>query len=280
MMAFEQFADSWNRFFFEPIPATQLAVFRILFGGLLTLNSLLMFRTWRTFLAPGGIFPPPSNGETSSRLNLFRWLPDTAAVVACVLVLHGLACVALTIGCCTRLSALVAFVTLVSIHHRNPTILHSGDGVLRIMTFLLIFSPSGSTLSVDSIISSAGEGVPLVSPWSLRLMQIQVAMIYLRSVYWKLRGPLWRNGTATFFATQVESYRRFQLPNFVRKPAMYAIATWMTLIVESALGTLIWVGDIKHAVILTGILLHLSIEAFLNVQLFGWTMMVCLLLFV
>ena len=56
--------------------------------------------------------------------------------------------------------------------------------------------------------------------------------------------------------------------------------TWGTILIELGLGTAIWVKEFRSAILLCGLAFHLVLEYFLNLQLFGWTMMCCLLLFV
>ena len=62
-------------------------------------------------------------------------------------------------------------------------------------------------------------------------------------------------------------------------PSLVRIATWGTLLEELALGTLIWIHELRPYVVLTGIVMHLVFEAVMNLQLFGWTMIAGLLLF-
>ena len=45
------------------------------------------------------------------------------------------------------------------------------------------------------------------------------------------------------------------------------------------LGTLIWIRELRLPVLISGVLLHLGMEAFMNLYLFGAVMIVCLTLF-
>ena len=191
------------------------------------------------------------------------------------------AAVSLSLGILTTVSASLTFVLLVSIHNRNPAVLHGGDDVLRIMAFLLIFSSAGAELSVDRYVSS---GQPFVgeytSPWVLRLMQLQVSIIYLRAGLAKLGGASWLNGSAAYYPTQVQEYRRFPLPRVLINAFWIRLFTWGTILIELGLGTAIWVKEFRMAILLCGLAFHVVLEYFLNLQLFGLTMMCCLLLFV
>ena len=111
-------------------------------------------------------------------------------------------------------------------------------------------------------------------------MQLQVCLVYLNSSFWKLRGQLWRKGTAVYYATQADNLVRLRLSNFLRNPALIRLATWGTLAIESALRTVVWISELRYPVLLSRVILHLCIELTLNLQLFGTTMIVGLLLFV
>ncbi len=93
---------------------------------------------------------------------------------------------------------LLVFISLTSLHQRNPFVLHSGDTILRLFSLLLAFAPVGAMLSVDAWVS--GTVASDSPPWALRLMQVLMATIYLRSLGWKLRGRWWREGSAVYWA--------------------------------------------------------------------------------
>jgi hypothetical protein len=211
---------------------------------------------------------------------VFAYLPGKDGVVSLVLGMHFVAAVSLGVGFWTRTSAAVAFITLVSLQHRNPLVLHGGDHVLRLMAFLLIFSRAGEMWSLDQWLAAGrGEVVAEARAWCTRLMQLQVAVLYLKSVVAKLEGEAWRQGTAVYYALESRSYRRLRLPRFARTLAWSRVATWGTLAIEAALGSLVWVPVLRYPVLAAGVALHVIMEVFLNLQLFGATMIVCLTLF-
>jgi HTTM domain len=281
-MTLASLAQAWNAFFHTPEPPATIAVFRILFGIVLTANALLLLREAPMWLSPKGVLSLEWHRTQfgNSRFSLLAYLPPTDAAVRLLLGLHLAAATLLTAGVFTRMSALVAFVTLMSIHHRNPMITHSGDSLLRLMTFLLIFSPAGEALSVDRMMAADSGPPALASQWCLRLMQLQISILYFRAFAGKLRGETWRDGTAVFYPVTLTEYRRFPLPTLLDNPAFLRAATWSTLAIEFALGPLVWIDELRYPVLACALVFHLSIEYAMNLQLFGWTMIACLVLFV
>jgi Vitamin K-dependent gamma-carboxylase len=131
--------------------------------------------------------------------------------------------------------------------------------------------------SVDALLSP--QPALDSAPWALRLMQILIATVYIRSLGWKLRGRWWRDGTAVYWALSAGSYRRHDVPAALRRPWVYAAGTYGTLVIEGALGALIWISELRYAVLAGGAIFHLTLEYFLRIRLFQWTMLVGLLLF-
>jgi hypothetical protein len=275
--------QAWHEFFFTPEPAVTVAVFRILFGVILVIHGLLLWPHASLWYGPQGFLPYKRYVQIygRTRFSVFRFLPDSDLTAKLVLGLFIATAALLSLGALTTLSASLTFLLLVSIHNRNPAVLHGGDDVLRVMAFLLIFSSAGTDLSVDRL---AGSGRPFVgediSPWVLRLMQLQVSIIYLRAGLAKLGGAAWLEGSAAYYPTQVQEYRRFPLPKVLTGASWIRLASWGTILTELGLGTAIWVKEFRFAILLCGFAFHLVLEYFLNLQLFGWTMMCCLLLFV
>ncbi len=269
---------AWRDFFFEPRPLATLAIVRMGLGVILIVNSLLLWREVGEWLMPDAAYPYPAFLERfgSRRFTLFSWLPPSESSVHFVLALHLLGAVSILVGFLTPLAATIAFLTLVSIHHRNPLIIHSGDCVLRLMIFLLIFSAAGSYASLDAVLF--GEKTE-AAPWAQRLMQIQLSIVYFRAFYGKLAGFTWREGSAIYYATVLPEHRRLPLPRIFRKGFGMKLLAWSALAIEASLAILIWAPPLRVPLVIIGIVFHLGIELTLNVQLFGWTMMVCLLLF-
>jgi len=258
-----------------------VAVFRIIISVLLLINGTLLFREAQLWYGPNGVFGYQFFVEDigRSRFSLLTLLPPNSRSVTLVFILHLFSVACLLVGLFTPLAATLTFITLTSIQHRNLLGLHGGDSVLRVMCFLLIFANAGQHYAIDVLIFHY-DPEALHAPWGLRLMQLFLAIGYLKATLWKLKGELWRNGTALHFPPHLRIYNRFKLPEFLLTKPAIRVTTYVTLAIELMLGTLIWFDDFTVPVVALGILLHLGIEYVLNVQLFGWTMMASLLIFI
>jgi len=103
-------------------------------------------------------------------------------------------------------------------------------------------------------------------------MQLQISAVYISTVLSKLEGIEWRDGTAFYFAMHMSDLMRFPLFGLQNKMWFYSTATYLSVITEFSVGTLIWVPRLRKYVITLGIMLHTGIEYAMVVPLFSFTM--------
>lgn len=284
MITLQELIGHWNSFFFEPIPVHTVALFRIIFGLLLLRDACYTLANLKDYLGPNGLIQYDRYTRRNPRiLSLFLYLPGTIQSVYIIMAIHIISLVFMIVGLFTPISIFVFFVTLRSIVNRNPGIHNGGDNVSRIMCFLLIFASAGHTYSLDEYLFYAPNDPTKEylqqAPWALRLMQIQLAIIYIKSAYWKLKGTTYRDGTAVYYSLQNYMYSRFPMPAFMQRKPFVHIMTWSTLLIEFLLGITVWIKEFRVTTIIVGITFHLLLEYAMNVHLFGWFMIVCWLLF-
>lgn len=147
---------------------------------------------------------------------------------------------------------------------------------MRTMTILLMCSPCGNSYSIDRLISKKEK---LLAPWALRLMQIQISVVYLWTVWHKLKGDTWLDGTAVYYATRLEGLRNFPVPFILDNLLLIKLSTWGTLVVELLLGVLVWFKETRRPMIFIGIVFHLSIEYMMSIPFFELTMIALLMNF-
>jgi hypothetical protein len=267
--------QGWNRFFFEPMSPLPIAVYRILLGLLVLAKQLLNLPDVITWYGQRGVlsFETARTVSGGTGFNFFDWLPHTNFMVWLV---FGAACVfavTLTIGFFTRTSAICLFFLLITLDHRNPLILNSGDTFLRIGTFYIIFSPAGKMLSLDWWRRrNERKQQAVYAPWAMRLIQLQLAFLYFYAFIWKVSGTMWLSGTAIYYTSRLLEFWRFPVPYVFEHMWTIKIWSWSTLVIEFALGVLVWIKELRYPVLLAGVLLHLGIDYSMNIPLFGFIM--------
>ncbi len=253
---------------------------------------------------------------TDRRLNLAEgnpvwsvWyhLTDPTAMLA----LHGLILVAMamfTAGCCTRVTSVLTWVGALSYIQRSQVTLFGMDTMMNILLIYLMLGPSGGALSVDRLIArwwagrrarKAGRPAPPWEPpapsrsagFALRLIQIHFCFIYLASGLSKLLGSTWWGGTALWLTWANYEFAPFQYKLYqdlliwladhrLVLEFVMSGAVLFTLVLEIGLPFMIWVPQLRWAMIVGAVLLHTGIAVTMGLTTFGLLMLCMLLAFV
>jgi hypothetical protein len=119
-----------------------------------------------------------------------------------------------------------------------------------------------------------------VSLWPQKLMQVQIALVYLSTVIFKLLDPCWTRGYAVYFSLHyISDLKNFWIPELLRNPPFTNFLTYSTLLTEIALGILPFFKKYRVPVLLAGIGLHLGISYSMFIPLFGPTCVAAYLAF-
>ena len=275
---------AWNTFWFEPVSTAPLAVFRIAFGLIMLAWSVSLLPELSALFMRRGILPeqPPYSGDLSAAWGVLGIAPSKPAVIALAVAMI-VASLCLLSGLVSQLASAVLFIGLLSFQRRNPFVVNSGDVLLRIVAFYLIFAPSGAALSLAGFLGNrrAFWTFPARAPWAMRLIQIQLSIVYLVAVWTKVRGTTWNNGLAVSYALRIEDIERFPVPAFVTHSTLISnVFTYGTLALELSLAILVWNRRLRPWVLLAGLSLHLGIEYSIRVGFYGFAIVSMYLLFV
>lgn len=188
----------------------------------------------------------------------------------------------LLLGVFSRTQAALVFFWLVAFQHRN-ILLNDGEDILaRWIAFTLIIMPCGEYFSVDAWRRRLKGILPQArSLLGLRILQIEMTLIYSSTALLKLDGTEWVNGTAVIYAAQLtDVFGRFPLPDFfLSSPKLLMMLTWAVLAVECLIPLGLWFRETRLWAILLGLVLHLSLDYAMNLFLFQWLMMLGLMSF-
>jgi Vitamin K-dependent gamma-carboxylase len=276
--------SGWNEFWFEPISIAPLVVFRMAYGLIALAWSLALVPEYYALMTRDGILPhqPPFTGKQAGVWGVLGTFPGkTAAVLLLVAVI--VASVFMILGLFPQLAALVLLIGMMSFERRNPYVFNAGDVLLRVTAFYLIFAPTAAALSLSAFLRDRKSFWTFSrrAPWAMRLLQIQLSVVYLFAVWTKAQGTTWNNGTAVSFALRISDIGRFPVPSFITGSALISnIFSYGTLVLELSLAILVWNRKLRPWVLLAGLSLHLGIEYSIRVGFYGMAITSLYLLFV
>lgn len=277
----------WDALLTARSSAATLGLMRMAYAAVVLLWAILLGPNLLVWYGERGILPfeSISHALSGERLSLFNFLAPTDASVVAVYVSLIIAALGLLMGFGGRIFSAWIFICITSLHHRNSLILNSGDTLMRLLAFYMIFAPADARFSIKRLWNIARgteevEHPPQRFVFAQRMMQLQMSIVYITTFWWKSQGSMWTNGTAVYVTSRLEDFQRLPIPYLFEHLWTIKALTWGTLAIEFALGTLIWFKELRYPLVLAGILFHFGLEASMNIPIFQWVMMVGLLSFI
>lgn len=271
----------WNPFFFRPLDSRPIAVFRILSGLLCTVMFAVSLPNWDRFFGADGIISLHSAGLNNTRVNtpfgLFYWTEGLIPIGFWWFAAMAFS-IAFTIGWKSRPATIGLYVLFESMLQRNPYLANGEDMVMRMCLLYLFLINVGSAWSVDAWLRSKRGLPPItsVAGWPIRMMQINVALIYLISLPYKLaQDPGWVTGDALHWTVASDLWGPFEHPwiTLAFGGLLRKLMTFGTVIVEAFFPLCVWFHPTRRLAIFSIASLHLGIALMIpNVTYFTLSM--------
>jgi hypothetical protein len=268
---------AWQRFWFQEIPPHSYAILRILFGSLAA-ASLIGLRDLSVFWLPQGLVPAHDGGLGLKAFLASHGLGDVGAIGLFTGSL--VAYVSLAVGIRSDVAVAASFTASVAQVLWNRLPLSGAHVVVQMVLFFLVLTDCAAVWSIDAWLERRrGARAPdqasgpssVIAP--LRLIRLQVALVYLSSGLWKLLDPHWRDGSAVHYVLNSNVYRRYpgSLPagvDSVTTLITYAILAW-----ELSFAFLILSARTRRIALIAGVLVHLGFLATIEIGPFSWVML-------
>ncbi len=178
--------------------------------------------------------------------------------------------------------SVLLYFCLLNLYHRNVGSNGGPDAVPSILTFYTMLCPCGAAFSLDAMRKARKRGTlaePLIVPWAVRLLQMQICLLYFQSCVIKCQGPAWLNGTVVHYILFLREFRELNVEWLAQSPLLINAMTHGALLIEFALAFWLWFRPTRRWAIAGGVLLHMGIRPILNVPCFGEAMISTYLLF-
>lgn len=208
-------------YWFGQADGRPIAIFRVLFGLVLLKHALYHVPIAGALFSDSGIFPRWVLYQGLVRPDRVSILDSLGADWSVTLFFAAWAVIAicLTAGYRSSLMAILNFIFILSVHERNPWLLNAADTILRVISFWILFIPLGQSYSVDAVLrrwhsfQSSGRLAVLQVPgnastvfaFPLRVLQLQIGLIYVFTAVLKIPGDQWRNGNAIYQTLQLQT---------------------------------------------------------------------------
>lgn len=242
---------------------------------------------------------------------------ESMSVIWCHEILACLFGLLLACGLGTRTVCCLAWFTTLMTVHRMSGLLFGLDQVTIMLVMYLCISRSGDVLSLDAwfasrfpsllvgrswlskltglsrtpngadFLSGTAQAVRYHRPalcWSntlaTRLIQFHLCVIYFFGGISKLRGEMWWDGSAMWYAVASYEYQSLNMTWLGYFPVLSSIATHVTLFWEVCYFAMVWPNRTRWFAIGIAVLVHGGIALFMGMVTFGFMMIVANLAFV
>jgi len=264
---------TWDRFWFTPIPTHPYALLRVLYG-LLGILELLGLSDLGTFWAIDGMVPDGDGGLGLKALIAANdWSGIAAPALYCAMLV---AFAAMTLGYQTEIAITASLFLSVYQSAWNPLPLSGAHAAVVGVLFCLIWADCSSVWSLDALIAGRrAKASPSAITYPiapLRLIQFQIALVYLSAGLWKLNNPLWRDGSALHYVLNNNVFRRLPMTFTPAWEILLTIGTYATLFWEIGFAFAVLFKPTRRFALISGIAVHLGMMAGLEVGLFPFVM--------
>ena len=279
-----------DTFWFRPMDSLPLSVFRFFVGLVVLFAYLIRFFDMRMFFYQSGMLSAGQavglHKEMWERAFHFVLASDMWLYFFYIMFIVLLFLMVLGVG--GRLVSLLVFVLHLMFMHRNPSIVYGADQVSTFWLFYLVLASSNRQLKwipyfVHKRRGLVSEGRQLgdaLSTVALRLIQIQVCVIYFFSGFSKLMGTSWQEGTAIWEALSFYDLSWFDFsPLLLSSPALTGFLSLSVLLFEIYFPVLVWFRGLRGFMLSFGLVLHLGIMVSMGLVVFSPLMLAGYLVF-
>jgi Vitamin K-dependent gamma-carboxylase len=288
-----QFWQAWSEFWFRPRHANTLAVIRMFSGAMIAYIHLIWLTRVSDFFGPNAFV----TRETVRTLhqNEYRWsylwFIDSPSLLIAHETLAVLCGCLMAVGFLTRLTVPLTWFLTLMVCHRATGYLFGLDQVVMMLTMYLMIAPSGAVWSMDAWLRDKksfnlpkwllhSDMPSTMTTIATRLIQCHLAVVYLFGGIGKLRGEMWWDGSAMWFALASYEYQSFDGTWLGRYPFLLALVTHVTLFWEVFYCALIWPRWSRYVFLGMAVVMHAGIAIFLGMITFGFMMIVANMAFI
>ncbi|MAT72451.1 MAG: hypothetical protein CMJ58_23355 [Planctomycetaceae bacterium] len=239
----------WNRFWYEPAPATTLGVVRIAAAALALVAVAAYGPDLIAWFGAGGMLPVPLVRELyPDHLSLLDYVSGSGLWVLYAATLAALAALLLGVG--GRVAAIAALVLTLSFFHRAPLVTAEFEPVVA---FLLAYLCIGRVS--DAFSPASRFGGPSKSPPSpavsnriaQRLIQIHVTVVHamMAVAMFAAADGVWFSGEGIWLAAARPEGPLVDLTGWENSTKLFALASHLTTAYFVAFPLAAWSGRLR-----------------------------------
>ncbi len=279
----KKICSSWNNFWFKPLDLLPLAYMRIVLCGTLLYMAVTRFYalwfytddSWIPRVRALEIMP-----EFARPLFLWTFWPDSLNFYANLALVVLLLLLMLGIG--GRYLMWIAWVLNAGFLQRNYAVNFGADIIGALFLFYMSFTQSCERLSVLNLfrINKKHQLSDTISSMMIRMMQVQISVIYAYTGFEKLKGGAWWDGTALWTVLANPQMTTFDFSFMRNFPWVIPVVGYVTILFEIYFPAMVIWNKTRYFCLIFGVLFHFGIGITMGLMPFTTVMLSTYFLFV
>ena len=166
--------------------------------------------------------------------------------------------IGLLVGWRPLVCGLVAWACALSVWNINPGLHNGGDRLRHTLLLMVAVSCSGAVWGISSVRAKGDSRPVLVPGWPVKVLFVQLAVLYFFSGYYKMLSPLWRNGYVMYWVSH-DLYWSLDPGPASRLPVwLHQLSALVTLIWELGFPVLAAMKRTRTVTLILGVIFHLG----------------------
>nr|BFD59602.1 hypothetical protein CKG001_17090 [Bdellovibrio sp. CKG001]BFD62981.1 hypothetical protein BdHM001_16620 [Bdellovibrio sp. HM001] len=272
----------WDQFWFAPQNLLGLAYMRVMLCGTLLYMNITRFYNLE-FYTDSSWIPRVRALEVMPELGrpLFMWMfwPDSMNFAMNLVLVVFLALLTLGIG--GRWLMWITWIINAGFLQRNYAVNFGADIIGALFLFYMSFTQSCERLSLKNLIlrKTQFRQSDVLSSAMIRMMQVQISVIYAYTGWEKLKGGSWWDGTALWSVLANPQMTTMDFSFLRHFPWVIPVIGYVTILFEIYFPAMVVWHRTRYLCLLVGLSFHAGIGIFMGLMPFATVMVSTYFLF-
>src|SRR5262245_14518853 len=239
--------QNFKKLLFEPVEADSLALFRILFGGILSYYASKEANPQVIYLK----YVQPHFHFTFSLFDLLHFKVLPMEQLQMITSLVGISATWIALGFFTRAALVTFLISYGYLFLIDKTFYNNHSYLIILLAFLLAFTGSHRTLSLDALRKPLPSRIPF---WNIFLLRAQICIVYFFAALVKFNPDFLSGRIMSFWL--ITQHKLPFLNAFVPMDFAVIFFTYASLLFDLLIGFFLCFKRTRYAAILVAILFH------------------------
>jgi hypothetical protein len=179
-----------------------------------------------------------------------------------------------------KLASVLVYFFTANLFNRAYLVFTGGEVLITLLLFYLMFIHTSNSKGQQKEAPAFTLIQTTLNNTFYWILLLQVVVLYLFSTIYKMTDPLWMNGSALMYISELSFFSGDAMSYlFSDNLILSQVFTYLVLFYQGLFPILVWVKQIKIPYLILGVAIHLGIAWWMGIFTFGITMCISYILF-